>query len=90
MMVSSFWKISSEARPEAYPWKSAETAALTKGCAGGAVAAATSKKAPQAVAVKDSEPSEVLSAHRPCLAAVEQNRPDQSLVNATLDLTRNL
>ncbi len=63
---------------------------MTEGCAGDAVAAAASKKAPQAVVVKDFEPSEVLNAHRPRLAAVEQNRPDQGLVNATLGLERYL
>ncbi len=40
---------------------------MAKGCAGAAVAVTTSKKAPQAVVVKDVEPSEVLSTHRPCL-----------------------
>ncbi len=51
---------------------------MTKRCAGDAVAAASSKKAPQAVFVKAFEPSEVLSTHRPRLAAVEQNRPNQT------------
>ncbi len=50
--------------------ESTETESLTKGCAGNAVAAAASRKAPQAV-VKDFKPSKVLSTHRPCLAAVE-------------------
>ncbi len=63
---------------------------LTKGCAGDVVAAATSKKASQSVVVKDFEPSEVLSAHRPCLAAVEQDRPNQGLINSTLGIERNL
>ncbi len=67
-----------------------ETAALTKRCTGDAVAAPTSKKAPQAVVVKDFEPSEVLNTHRPRLAAVEQKRPDQDLVNAILGLERYL
>ncbi len=65
-----------------------ETAALSKGCAGDAVA--TLKEAPHAVVVKDCEPSEALSTHRPCLAAAEKNRPDKGLVNATLLLERNL
>ncbi len=52
--------------------------------------AATSKKAPQTVVVEDFEPSEVLNTHRPRLAAVEQNRTDQGLVNATLGLERYL
>ncbi len=47
-----------------------ETAAVVKGCAGDAVA--TLKEAPQAVAVKDFEPSEVLHRHRPSPADVEQ------------------
>ncbi len=51
---------------------------------------ATSNKAPQAVFVKDFVPSEVLSTHRPRLAAVEQNRPDQGLIDATFGLVRNL
>ncbi len=51
--------------------ESTETAALTKRCTGDAVAAAASEKAPQAVIVKDFEPSEVLNTHRPRLAAVE-------------------
>ncbi len=59
---------------------------MTKRYAGDAVAAATSKKAPQAVSVEDFEPPEVLNMYRPRLAAIEQNRPDQSLVNATLGL----
>ncbi len=63
---------------------------MTKGCAGDAVAAATSKKAPQAVVVEDFTPSEVLNTHRSRLATVEQNRPDQGLVNATLGLERYL
>ncbi len=63
---------------------------MTERCAGDAVAAATSKKVLQAVVVKDFEPSEALSTHRPRLAAVEQNRPDQGLVNATLGLKRYL
>ncbi len=67
-----------------------ETAALTGGCAGDAVAAAASKKPPQAVVVKDFEPSEVLNTHRPRLAAVEQNRPNLGLVGATLGLERYL
>ncbi len=49
---------------------------MTKRGARDAVAAATSKKAPQAVVVKDFELSEVLSTHRPRFAAVEQNRTD--------------
>ncbi len=44
---------------------------MTKGCAEDAVAATTSKKAPQAVVVKDFEPSEVLSTHMPRRAAVD-------------------
>ncbi len=40
--------------------ESTETAALTGGCAGDAVAAAASKKAPQAVVVNDLEPSEMM------------------------------
>ncbi len=64
--------------------------ARTKGGAGKAAVVAASKKAPQAVVVKDFEPLEVLSTHRPCLAAVEQNRPDQGLVNAALGFERNL
>ncbi len=56
---------------------------MTKRCAGDAVAAATSKKAPGAVVVQDFEPSEVLSTPRPRLAAVEQNRSDQGLIDAT-------
>ncbi len=67
-----------------------EPVALTEGCAGDAVAAAVSKKAPQAVVVKDFEPSEVLNTHRPRFAAVEQNRPDQGFKNATLGLERYL
>ncbi len=63
---------------------------MTKRCAGDAVAAATSKKAPQAVVVKDFEPSEALSTHRPRLAAVEQNRPDQGLIDAAFGLERNV
>ncbi len=63
---------------------------MTKGCAGDSVAAAASKKAPQAVVVKDFEPSEVLDTHRPRLATVEENRPDPGLVNATLGLERYL
>ncbi len=63
---------------------------MRKVCAGGAVAAATPKKAPQAVVVKDFEPSKVLGTNRSCLAAVAQNRPNQSLINATLSLGRNL
>ncbi len=70
--------------------KSTEAATLTKKCAGDAVAAAISKKAPQAVVIKDFKPSEVRDTHRPRLAAVEQNRPDQGLVNATLGLERYL
>ncbi len=70
--------------------ESTKTTALTKGCTGDAVAAAASKKAPEAVVVKDFEPSEVLKTHRSRLAAVEQNRPDQGLVNATFDLERYL
>ncbi len=66
--------------------ESMETAALTEGCAGDAVAAAASTKAPQAVVVKDFEPSELLNTHRPRPAAVEQNRPNKGLVNATLGL----
>ncbi len=50
--------------------QSSETAALAKGCAGDA--AATLKEAPQAVAVKEFEPLEVLHRHRPSPAAVEQ------------------
>ncbi len=63
---------------------------MTKRCAGDAVAAATSKKAPYAVVVKDFEPSEVLSTRRPRLEAVEQNRPDQGLIDATFGLERKL
>ncbi len=63
---------------------------MTKRSAGDAVAAATSKKAPLAVVVEDFEPSEVLNTHWPRLAAVEQNRPDQGLVNATFGLERYL
>ncbi len=59
---------------------------MTKRCAGDAVAAVTSKKAPQAFVGEDFEPSEVLNTHRPRLAAVEQNRPDQGLINATFGL----
>ncbi len=59
---------------------------MTGGCADDAVAAAASKKAPQAVDVKDFKPSEVLNTQTPRLAAVEQNRLDQGLVNATLGL----
>ncbi len=55
---------------------------MTNECAGNAVAAVASKKVPQAVVVKDFESSEVLNTYRPCLAVVEQNRPDQGLVNA--------
>ncbi len=61
--------------------ESTETAALTEECARDAVAAAASKKAPQAVVVKDFEPSDVLNTHRSHLAAVQQNCPDQGLVN---------
>ncbi len=43
---------------------------MTEGCAGDAVAVAASKKAPQAVVVKDFETSEVLNTHRPRLTAV--------------------
>ncbi len=46
---------------------------MTEGCAGDAVAAAASKKAPQAVVVKDFEPSEVLKTYGPSLTAVEQS-----------------
>ncbi len=53
--------------------RSTETAALAKGCAGDAVAPL--KEAPQAVVVKDFEPSEVLNTNRPRLAAVEQSQP---------------
>ncbi len=67
-----------------------ETAALTEGCAGDAGAVAASKKAPQAVVVKDFKPSEVLNTPRPRFAVVEQNRPDQGLVNAALGLERYL
>ncbi len=67
-----------------------EIAALTEGCAGDAVAATASKNAPQTVVVKDFESSKVLNTHRPRLAAVEQNRPDQGLVPATLGLERYL
>ncbi len=73
---------------EKVPKGSAETAALTKGCADDAVVATTSKKAPQTV--NDFEPSEVLSTHRPYPTAVEQNRPDQGLIDATFGLERNL
>ncbi len=66
--------------------ESTETVALTEGCADDVVAAAASKKAPQAVVVKDSESSEVLTTHTPRLAAVEQNRPDQFLITAALCL----
>ncbi len=48
------------------------------------------KKAPQAVVVKNFEPSEILSRHRARLAAVEQNRPDQGLIDATFGFERNL
>ncbi len=70
--------------------ESTETAAWTEGCTWNEVAAAASKKAPQAVVVKDFEPSEFLNTHRQRLAAVEQNRPDQGPVNATLGLERYL
>ncbi len=70
--------------------ESTETAALTEGCAGDVVAAAASKNAPQAVVVKDFEPSEAFSTQNSCLAAVEWNRPDQGLVYAALALGRNL
>ncbi len=70
--------------------ESTETAALREGCAGDTVAAAASKKAPQAVVVEDFEPPEVLNTHRPRLAAVEHNRQDQGLENATLGLERYL
>ncbi len=63
---------------------------MTKGFGGDAVAAATSEKTPQAVVVKDFKPSEVLSTHRPRLAAVEQNCRHQGLKNATLGLERSL
>ncbi len=66
--------------------ESTETAALTEACARDAITAAASKKAPQAVVVKDFEPSVVPNTHRPRLVAVEQNRPDQGLVNATIGL----
>ncbi len=67
-------------------WKRTETATLTNGYAGDAVAAAASEKAPHAVVVKDFELSEVLSTHRPCIGTVEQNHPDQGLVYAALGL----
>ncbi len=51
---------------------------------------AKSKKAPQSGVAKDFEPSDVLSTHRPHLAAVEQNRPDQDLIEADFGLERNL
>ncbi len=57
-----------------------------EGCAGNAAAAAAPKKASQAVVVKDFEPFEVLNMHRPRLAAVEQNCPDQGFVNAAIGL----
>ncbi len=59
---------------------------MTEGCAGDAVAVALSKKAPQAVVVKNFEPSKVHNTHRPRLATAEQNRPDKGIVNATLGL----
>ncbi len=58
---------------------------MTEGCAGDAVAAAASKKVPQAVVVKDFEPSEVLNTHRPRLAAEEQNRPHQKIKKCECD-----
>ncbi len=63
---------------------------MTKRCERDAVAAATAKKAPQEVVVKDFKSSEILNKHRPSLAASEQNRPDQGLVNVALGLERNL
>ncbi len=69
-------------------WEGTEIAALTKVCAGDAVAAAASEQATHAVVVKDFEPSEVLSTHRPCLAHL--NRPQQGLVKAAIGLERNI
>ncbi len=66
--------------------ESTGTVALTYGCAGDAVTAVLSKKAPQAVVVKDFEPLEILNTHRPRLAAVEQSGPVQGLVNWTIGL----
>ncbi len=68
---------------------STDAAALTKGCAGYAVAAETSKEAPQEVVVKDFKSSEILNTHRPSLAAVKPNLPDQSLLIAALGLKQN-
>ncbi len=59
---------------------------MTKGSAGDAVAAATSKKVPQAVSVRDFKPLEVFNTHRLRFAAAEQNRPVQGLINATSKL----
>ncbi len=61
---------------------------MTDGCTGDAVAAAAWNMSPQAVVVKYFEPSEVLKTHRPRLAAVEQNRPDQGLVRFLRNIIR--
>ncbi len=71
---------------EEHRWKCAKAATLAESRTSDAVAAAALENAPQAIIVKDFQPTKIFYMNRPCLTTVEKDRSDQSLTDAALRL----